>query len=147
MKSNDSLQVFINLILEKHTALKNALDKFFEVIVSENKEEKLLAVKTLYEQALLLSKNLAVQDKPYWLSEILDKTQWYIANAEVRNNVNSLILSWMMSIRTQASSHRWSFGESYEGSVIDFDNLYEKHKNQGKLKDLFDNLIDIRSLS
>ncbi len=141
MDQNESVEIYMRFLNERHNILKTKIKKTIEILSYENKEQKINENTKLLDAARNLSKALSRVDTPDWLDSIIRKSKWY-SESSGRDDANFLLLSTLIEQRTAALTHTWSVREDEsEGAIFNFDEIYEKFKKDSKLPNLFDELI------
>lgn len=140
--NNESLNIFLRLVQEKHEQLKSQVTALIKVFVQENIDSKKVQADRCNTAAEDLARALSVKDHPNWLKEIIRWTKWYSDNYKIKDSTFSAFQK-IMPLITQLNNHQWVFTENMGDEDFDFDKLYERHKKDGKLEDLFDSLINI----
>lgn len=141
MKSNESLKVFLRFVEEKHNEVKRDTGNLFTQLVNENKASKISACTKYLESAENLSRSLAETDKPKWLLQIIHWCQWYLKNKDSQN-ANNVLFEKLSPITNDIKNHEWSFENQTDNIEFNFDHIYERFKEDSKLPDLFESLID-----
>ena len=140
--NNESLNIFLRLVHERHEQLKSEVTSLSKVFLEENKEQKHSQAVKCKESAIELTRALAAKDQPTWLKEIIRWTDWYITSYKNSNAAFTAFQKIMPNILL-LNNHQWAFSESSGDEDFDFDQLYERHKKDSKLDELFDSLINI----
>lgn len=140
--NNESLSIFLRLVHERHDQLKNEVTNLSKIFLEGNKEQKQAQAEKCKNSADDLARALAAKDQPTWLKEIIRWTNWYISNYKTNEAAFTAYQKIMPHI-SLLNSHQWAFSESSGDEDFDFDQLYERHKKDSKLDDLFDSLINI----
>jgi len=140
--NNESLNIFLRLIHTKHDQLKAEITNLSKAFLEGNKEQKQAQAAKCKEAASDLARTLAVNDQPSWLTEIARWTDWYTTNYRISDAAFTAFQKIMPHI-SSLNSHQWSFSESSGDEDFDFDQLYERHKKDSKLEELFDSLTNI----
>lgn len=141
MEHNESLKFFMRFVQEKHDEVKKTTENLFTVLVREDETLKVNACQGCLDSAENLSRSLASSDRPNWLQVIIEWCAWYPNNLG-RGDAPNILFGKLLPIKNQIINHKWSLGESNESTKFDFDELYERHKADSKLPELFDSLID-----
>lgn len=89
-----------------------------------------------------LARTLSAKDRPNWLTEIIRWTNWYYTNYKAQDAAFTAFQK-IIPLISQLNSHQWDFSENNGDEDFDFDQLYERHKKDSKLEDLFNSLISI----
>ena len=88
-----------------------------------------------------LALTLAASDRPAWLKELIDNTEWYVGNHE-DYNANHTHLMQIITRYDQAMNHEWSFSQTEDGVDYNFDDLYERYRQDSKVQELNDAMVD-----
>jgi len=140
--NNESLNIFLRLIQEKHEQLKSQITALSKVFVQENIDSKKAQAEKCHSAAEDLARALSVKDQPKWLKETLRWTKWYYTNYKSQDATFTAFQN-IMPLIPQLNGHQWAFTENSGDEDFDFDQLYERHKKDGKLDELFDTLVSI----
>ncbi len=145
MSNNESKNLHLNIIQEKYQLFRSRLASFLSALSDNNQSTKVQTNLELYDIANDLANILSDADKPYWLRETISFTTEY-KNSNTSSSVMSgsgwKLLQRAMKIYTQAMDHDWnSIGNDTE-TKYDFENIYEKYRNESGLNKLYDELID-----
>lgn len=142
--NNESLNIFLRLVHERHDQLKSEITALSKAFLEENKDQKKAQASKCKAAADDLARALAAKDRPTWLTEIIRWTNWYCTNYK-NNDAAFTAFQKIMPHISQLNSHQWAFSENAGDEDFDFDQLYERHKKDSKLVELFDSLISIIS--
>ena len=140
--NNESLNIFLRLVQEKHEQLKSQVTALSKVFVQENIDSKKAQADKCNSAAEDLARALSVKDQPNWLKEIIRWTKWYSGSYKQTDSTFTAFQK-IIPLIAQLNSHQWAFTENSGDEDFDFDQLYERHKKDGKLEELFDSLINI----
>jgi len=140
--NNESLNIFLRLVQEKHEQLKSQITALSKTFLQENIDSKKAQAERCHSAAEDLARALSVKDQPNWLKEIIRWTKWYIGSYKSTDATFTAFQN-IMPLIAQLNSHQWAFSENSGDEDFDFDQLYERHKKDGKLEELFDSLISI----
>ena len=141
MTENESVKFLLRLVQEKHELVKKELNNLFETLSSDNHDEKVTANNNLLKVCKDLSISLSETDRPNWLNTLISETGVYSANHKSIGH-NFRLLNNIVSQRNNALGHNWSFDKSSMEADFNFDYIYEKFKNDSKLSNLFNVLIN-----
>lgn len=136
MSDDDSVQLFIRLVNQRHQVVKEHANALFRVLASEAAEAKKDAAQNLLKSANALQEILAAKDVPQWLKELSTQTSEYVTGRWTSYD----LLANFVSTKLEAENHSWSFSENGL-AALDFDSIFEHHKKNGKLPKLLDELI------
>jgi hypothetical protein len=137
---NESLNVFLRLVQEKHEQLKSQVIALNKAFVQQDIDSKKVQADICNSVAEDLARVLSVSDQPNWLTEIIGLTKWYSANYKT-HDATFIVFQKIIPRITKLNSHQWAFTENSGDENFDFDQLYERHKKDGKLEELFNSLI------
>jgi len=136
-----STEVFLRSHQVRYEAVKSCLQQLAAAVSSNNKDEMLKRATELHTAVVLLRDTLTSQDKPKWIDAMLDELNKVRSNPQHPQQI-----SWLVEILTRcylpAMSHQWDF-QIVDDGAFDFDGLYERHRAQSKLPQLFDKLIEL----
>jgi hypothetical protein len=104
---------------------------------SNDREAKLAASRQFLTTCSGLALTLAVSDRPAWLTELLDCTEWYVANHNDRD-ANHTHLMKIIARYEQAMNHEWLVTEEDASVDYSFDGAYQRHQKESSVLDLFD---------
>jgi hypothetical protein len=143
--NNQSVNTFLRLVQEKHEQLKTQITALSKAFVQENLDSKKVQAESCNSAAEDLARALSSKDQPEWLQEIIRWTKWYLANCKITDATFTAFQN-IIPLISQLNSHQWAFTENSDDDEdfdFDFDQLYERHKKDGKLEELFETLINI----
>jgi hypothetical protein len=129
-------------VQEKHEQLKSQVIALSKVFVEENIDSKKIQADKCNSAAEDLARALSVKDQPDWLKEIIRWTKWYSVSYKSPDATFSAFQK-IIPLIAQLNSHQWAFTENSDDEDFNFDQLYERHKKDGRLEELFDSLINI----
>lgn len=134
---NESVNLFVRVVNEKHAAVRQSLDSLMDALVSENQDVKYTQAGTLLEQVKALDSILSSADKPSWLSNMKSQLERY-ANKKNSVELNRILVAECKSVHQQ----QWSF-ENQENISINFDAIFDHYRDQSRLPELFDAIIKL----
>lgn len=138
MANNDSLQLFVRLVKEKHQQLINASTQMLRMLSGEDVAKKKEAAENLLKAANDLCALMAKQDVPDWLTNTINHVAVYISG----NWTAFDFLGQHIAIKSQLDNHTWVF-ESQSEAAFDFDAIYESFKRESKLPGMFEQVVKI----
>ena len=138
---SESVQVFLRFLSQRYEEFKVQLENMLKTMSSNDKEAKLSSSRQFLTSGSGLALTLAASDRPTWLKELIDNTEWYIGNHE-KYDANHTHLMQIVSRYEQAMNHEWSFKNSDNCDDYSFDDLYERKRNDSKIQELNDAIID-----
>lgn len=140
MGINKTVAVTTRLIREKHTDLIKLFNKLEKIISLDDKEAKIILVKSVLDNAHLLADNLASSDTPDWLHNLIHECQ-KLVNNQNNTNVRAEFLKKMYLIKPMLLTHSWDFTRP-EGEVFpNVDNIFEQCKKESDIEELFNELV------
>lgn len=140
--NNTSVQTFYRLIRERFSDFTTHLNKVMAVFATDsNKQEKKESVTTALKAATMLCDNLSKQDRPVWLSHIIDAMQKYINTDGLPNFATELIRAIALNY-IAISEHKWVFDFTNDRG-FDFDGVFAKYKNESRISELFDKIVKL----
>lgn len=141
MEENESVNLFLRVLQERHELVKVRFNELFKTMSSDNHEGKVKANGLLLEACEELLGSLSSSDRPQWLGSLINESRSYNNNHNVDGH-NFRLLNNLVNHRNNVLHHTWSFEKS--GSEVDFnfDRVYNQHKQNSKLPEFFDALID-----
>lgn len=138
MPTNESVQLYLRLIQEKHNILVSESSSLIRVLAGINPDEKLAVAQKVLQIASDLRAILSTNDVPSWLSEAIAYLTQFIS----ANWTSSDFITNFISTKLQLDKHQWSFNQVKE-TAFDFDAIFEHFKNESRLPELFDQIIRI----
>jgi hypothetical protein len=136
-----SQQVFLRSHQVRYDAVKSCLQKLAEAFGNATDDDILARGAELHAAVESLRDNLSPQDRPPWMESMLN-----LLNMVRSNPGNPSRLAWLVQVLTNsylpATNHEWGF-QAVDDGAFDFDGLYEQHRTQSKLPQLFDKLIGL----
>ncbi|WP_306599186.1 hypothetical protein [Geothrix sp. 21YS21S-2] len=133
----ESVEQLRRSLIEKHAAFRQVFVELFHDLVSsseQNKEQRILQTR---ESVALIWSLLADRDRPQWLKSLMDLLSRPRSAFPYGNLIDAI-----MPLRETAMNHQWVFSEGVEDS-IDFDEVFERHRKESKLGELFDEVVNI----
>ncbi len=136
-----SQEVFLRSHEVRYNAVKSCLQNLAAAFGKGKVDEILARGEELNAAVVSLRDNLSPQDRPTWIEGVLN-----LLNLVRAHPGHPERLSWLVQILTNcylpATSHQWGF-QSIDDGAFDFDGLYEQHRAQSRIPDLFDKLIGL----
>lgn len=146
MVSNNSTKIFINLVNEKHQVVKSRLAELVNTFGDNNQSMKLEINKKLLQTAEELSTVLAVEDRPYWLNEIVSLTASYAKRNKKPDTIVSgsagQLMQGIIKHYQPALSHVWKLEETADSMAYNFDEVFVSVFESSELPSLFDSMIE-----
>lgn len=136
MTTNESLQFFLRLIKEKHTALVSAAHVLLINLAGDDPNQKKARAKMALQAATDLQAVLSNNDIPQWLKDTVNYLT-YFTNGQWSS---SDLLQNFIAAKALLDSHKWVFDQEAE-TAFDFDAIFEHFKKESRLPELFDEII------
>jgi hypothetical protein len=136
MTTNDSLELFLRLISERHAALISESQSLLLTLAGEDLSQKKLVAKSALQAATDLRAHLSNNDVPQWLNKIIDFLNPFINGSWSSSD----LLKNFIHVKTLLDGHRWVFEQDAE-TAFDFDSIFDHFKNESRLPELFDQII------
>jgi hypothetical protein len=136
-----STEVFLRSHQMRYDAVKSCLQQLAEAFGKNNQDEILQKGTELHTALLSLNDNLSPRDRPNWIKAALQELN------KIQSNPNHAgRISWLVAVLTNcylpAMAQQWDF-QAIDDGAFDFDGLYERHRAQSKLPELFEKLITL----
>lgn len=146
MEKSLSEKLLLNLISEKYDTFKADFISILNYLTENKQEDKYHSIKKLYNSANSMADILSTKDRPYWLNRTISLTNSYLSSHTAPNVVVSGA-NWQLSqeawkIHNSVINHSWNFN-STNNEDFNFDEIYKKYRDNSKLSELFDSLINI----
>lgn len=138
MADNESVQLVLRLIQEKHASLIAASTQLLKVLASEDAASKKATAQSMLQIANDLRAILSSKDVPNWLSESINQLSHFV---DGRWQASDLLINHI-PIKAGLDTHVWAFDSSTE-TAFDFDSIFEHYKNSSRLPELFDLIIQM----
>lgn len=138
MATNESFNLFLRLIKEKHQRLIAVSDALMRALTEEDPNNKKAVAKVALQAARDLQALLSSRDIPYWLNNLV---QFYTAFSEGQCSGFDLLKNFI-PLKPALEAHGWTFAESSE-VAFDFDSIFAHFKSESRLPELFDQIIRI----
>lgn len=138
MATNESVNLFVRLVLEKHKVLKDSSDQLLRALVTEDPNKKKNEAKVALQAAQDLRGILATQDVPNWLVHTINALNSFVGGSWTSYD----LLANYIPARELIDSHQWVFQEDTE-RPFDFDAIYEHFKKDSRLPELFDSIVKL----
>jgi hypothetical protein len=138
MATNESVQLVLRLIQEKHASLIASSNQLMRVLAGEDASSKKATAQSMLQIANDLRAILSSKDVPNWLSELINQLshfangQWQAADLLINH----------IPIKAALDAHAWAFDGSTE-TAFDFDSIFEHYKKSSRLPELFDLIIQM----
>lgn len=136
--ANQSVDFFSRLVKEKHNKLIKSINDLLRDIAKEDISIKKISAQNALASAIDLRSNFVSPDVPNWLQATIS----CISNLVNEGWTPSDFLLNFLNIKTEMDSHTWVFDQNSD-SVIDFDSIFENYRKEGRLPQLFDEIIVI----
>lgn len=141
MTQSESVQVFLRFLNQRYEEFRNQLENMLKTMSSDDKEAKLASSRQFLTAGSGLALTLAASDRPDWLKDLIDNTEWYVGNHE-DHNANHKHIMQIMTVYDQAMNHEWSFSHTDTEEDYSFDKLYKRYQKDSKIHELNDSLVD-----
>lgn len=99
MPPNESLNVFIRFITEKHRELTTSLDQLTHALVGENSANKVKHAEATLSKAQDLKSAMSQQDCPHWLPRLIQSLHLYTQNRTGQKDLLEYLFSNFNSIK------------------------------------------------
>lgn len=136
MANNDSVQLVLRLIQEKHASLISVSNQLLRMLAGEDAASKKATAQSMLQIANDLRAILSSKDVPNWLSESIAQLSHF---AEGRWQAADLLVNHI-PVKAGLDSHVWNFDSTTE-IAFDFDSIFEHYKKSSRLPELFDLII------
>ena len=141
MTQSESVQVFLRFLNQRYEEFRSQLENMLKTMSSNDKEAKLNASRQFLTAGSGLALTLAASDRPDWLKNLIDNTEWYVGNHE-DYEANHTHTMQIIARYDQAMNHEWSFSHTDTEEDYSFDELYERYRKDSKAQELNDTLVD-----
>lgn len=131
----DSVKYVLDMIREKHQALIQSIAYLANSLVSNNEAEKTSRLDISIAATKNLQGMLTQSNMPQWLVSFRQILEGHKQRPSAQT-VNNFLMTNMQEIK----GHIWEF-DINESNSFDFDSIFEKHKLESNLPDLFDDII------
>lgn len=138
MTSQARIEFFLKFLNDRHQTLINGSNQLVEKLVGEDPGVKLEAAQSLRRASTDLVAALPSSDIPGWLSSLMSYLDAFID----RRWDTQRFANKFFSLRSQLENHRWVFDED-AAEAFDFDSIFEKHRKESRLPELFDKIVVI----
>jgi len=138
---SESVQVFLRFLHQRYEEFKIQLDNMLKTMSSNDREAKLSSSRQFLTSGSGLALTLAASDRPDWLKELIDNTEWYIGNHE-KYDANHTHVMQIIARYDQAMNHEWSFRQLDNSDDYSFDDLYEHYRKDSKIQELNDAMVE-----
>ena len=136
MTANDSFQLFLRLIKQKHQALRETANALLRALAGEELNAKKNAARSMLQAANDLRAVLSNSDIPPWLSETINQLSAFVDGRWKSYD----LLSNFIPQKSALENHRWVFEENAE-VAFDFDSIFEHFKKESRLPELFEEIV------
>lgn len=136
MTTNQSYQLFVRLISEKHAVLIRASNDLFRILADGDESQKKVAANATLKAAQDLGGVLSGKDIPPWLSNAINCLLNYTSGGWKASD----LLNNFIQAKISMGNHQWSFKEGID-DAFDFDSIFEHFKKESRLPELFDQII------
>lgn len=136
-----SLEMFHRSLTERFSTFKQDLELLLRALTCLNVDQRKLAAAKALQSTEDLQRLLSGSDYPPWLPEIQSAL---VANKDLleRDNHSFVLTRSIAKLYALVQSHQWSFQAETDALAVDFDGLYERHREQSSIADRFDELIE-----
>ena len=146
MPTKESVDVFMRTLDERFAAFKQCLHMFLHALTAAPQPVGADAARNALQSAEDLSRSLSSHDQPPWLSPILNALRSHVPHVDKDANRRALV-DVIMPEYGLILKHTWSFVAAASpsedaSSAVDFDRLYEDCREQSRVTELFDLLIE-----
>lgn len=138
MSQNESLNLYIRLVREKHNAMKQQADFLFKTMARDNLDSKKAQASGAKERASELRALLSSKDVPGWLDHAITTLAQFSNGAMPPEDFLANMAAW----KADLDRHAWVF-DSTTSTVFDFDAIYERYRSESRLPELFDSVVRI----
>ncbi len=141
MPSSSSADAFLRLVSERFKELRDRLSDLMAVLALENRDDKAARARAALDRAQHLEAALATGDRPSWLVPLIAAVQNY-SNVPHNPVAAGNLVTTLAQLYPTIDAHKWGF--DFSGmEPFDFDGLYERYRDESRIPELFDNLIEI----
>jgi len=138
MAKDERMEFYVRLLREKHKDLVTASANLLVEMGRENREKKIAAAQVALNAARDLRIILSSNDVPQWLPDLINSAQTFIGGGWSSSD----FLGNFIGIKRRIEQHKWVFDEGGE-TAFDFDSIFEHYKNESRLPELFDQIVNI----
>lgn len=138
MSTNESLQLFLRVIQERHSSLNASAKTLIRELAGLDPNNKKVVAENTLRAATDLRAILSSNDIPPWLNEIISQ----LTNFTSGNWAAPDLLVNFINVKGQAAAHQWKFAQASE-AALDFDSIFEHFKKESRLPELFDQIIHL----
>jgi len=138
MANEKAVEFFTKLLLERHGELKQASETLITEMAGDNPENKKNAARRLGDMANTLSAFLPKSHVPEWLSSL----QQYVNLYTTGKFSGGDFMQRYYKLLPKLLSYEWGFADQ-ESLALDFDGIFEFYRNESRLPELFDKIVEI----
>lgn len=135
---NATVDMVMSLLKEQQKGLIEALNRLLQVLVSEDAAEKKSAAKIVLERGKTLRSLLPRTSVPRWLEAVNDHTDSYVRGVKPVHHY----LREAVAALAELEKHEWDL-DATSDSALDFDAIFELYRNESRLPELFDKIVEI----
>lgn len=140
MAQNESFAFFLDALNSRMAAVKSALRNAVQSLLNHSQQERTRSLQALQRELELLRDFLAPAQRPGWLSTAITQVSRAIPHANSDNEQSFYQIS--SELCPVIMSHEWNFGPSTGDQGFDFDPIYDQHRKDCRIPELFDSLIE-----
>jgi hypothetical protein len=136
--SSSTVDLFMKVLKERHASLKASVKVLLEALVTENADQKNKTARTVVELTTKLQDLLPGSEVPRWLETL----SYSVANYAGGQKSAAALLLELVDAYREMIAHKWVLDDTAD-SALDFDSIFELYRNESRLPELFDNIIEI----
>lgn len=141
MTQSESLQVFLRFLNQRYEELKIHLEQMLRSMSTNDEQKKISSTREFLTSASGLALTLAPSDRPKWLKELIDHSEWYVASMGI-SEANHTHLMRIMANYEKAMSHDWLFNHTNADLGYSFDEMYELYQQDSRIQEHCDGLVE-----
>lgn len=140
MAQNESLRFFVDALNSRMAAVKTALREAIQSLLNTSSQHRRTHLQALLRDLELLRDFLAPGQHPAWLQPTIAVVKQAVANADSNNEQSFYTLA--SELGPTIMHHEWRFETTDNDAGFDFDPIYDHHRKECRIPELFDSLIE-----
>jgi hypothetical protein len=138
MAESKKVDFVMRAINESHNKVVTSLNTLSNALVTGDHEGKVAACSSSLESVKVLMSFVSKSDRPKWLTDLYVALHHF--SLGVTTNSAAQLNRYFFQRFIEINDYQWVIEEE-DDKALDFDSLFEKHKAEQKLPELFDDIV------
>ena len=139
MAQNESVRFFVDALNSRMAAVKTALRDAVQSLLNPSSQHRKGNLQVLQRDLEILRDFLAPGQHPTWLQQTIAAVKRAVANADSNDEQSFYTLA--SELCPTIMPHEWNFEATADNAGVDFDPIYDHHRKECRIPELFDSLI------